>query len=134
MKASGHIQDFLTFLSRCGEEYMAAAEQERSTDKEKQDILHRLELHEDSYHDTARLAKAMRTVRKNRRAAKDTKAMAEPIVKWVAKNGHVVKGLERLLEEVRKAEERIENRSYMERTDVLDGIFGDGHSNRDGAQ
>ena len=129
MKASGHIQDFLTFLDRCGEEYIAAAEQERSTDKETQDILHRLELHEDSYHDTARLAKAMRAVRRDRRAAKDTKTVAEPIVKWAGKNGHVIKGLERLLDEVQKAEEWTESRSYTERTDILDGIFGKGDSN-----
>lgn len=126
MKASEHIQDFLTFLDRCGEEYMAAAEQERSADKETQDILHRLELHEDSYHDTARLAKAMRTVRRDRRAAKDTKTVTEPIVKWAGKNGHVIKGLERLLDEVQKAEEWAESRSYTERTGILDGVFGKG--------
>ena len=76
------------------------------------------------------MAEALKRVRKERREAKDTKAMAEPVLHWVQQNEKVLKGLEQLLGEVRKAEKGTENRHYIEKTTVLSSILEEG--NKDG--
>lgn len=87
-------------------------------DNETQDILHKLELGNNSYHETAGLAKLLRTVRQERREAKDNALMTAPVVDWVEENERVIKSLERLLGAVRKAEKSTEGRYYNPKTDI----------------
>ena len=86
---------------------------------ETQDILHRLELHDDSYHDMARLSKTLKEARQDRRAAKDAISELDPICGWARENARVLKSLEQLLGNVRKAEKATQNRYYSDRTDAV---------------
>ena len=49
MKNSEHISSFLKFLKNIQTDYNIAQETEKEADRETQDILHRLELGNDSY-------------------------------------------------------------------------------------
>lgn len=120
MKESEHIETFLAFLREASVQVQQAAEKEREADIQTQDILHRLELYEDDYHETARLAKLLKQVRQNRRRAKEAYERAKPVADWGQDNKAAVKSLERLLGLVRKAENIQQNRQWMPKTDVLD--------------
>lgn len=72
-----------------------------------------MELQKQSYHQLAGLARELAQVRQKRRVAKDTVSRTEPVVAWLEANRPVVKSLERLLGDLRKAEKRLENRVYI---------------------
>lgn len=59
MKYSEPIEGFLNFLRDAQESYNIAALSEKEADEETQDILHSLELNENTYHDGARLSVAL---------------------------------------------------------------------------
>lgn len=122
MKNSEHISSFLKFLKEIQTDYNIALETEKEADRETQDILHRLELGNDSYHDMAQMSKIMKSVRLERRKAKDAKTEAEPVIRWIKESPQTVRALEQLLGEVRKAEKYNSNRHYANKTDILDGI------------
>ena len=119
-KYSLGIENFLQFLRDAKEVYNISKLKENDADNETQDILHKLELGNNSYHETAGLAKLLRTVRQERRKAKDNALMTAPIVDWVEENERVIKSLERLLGAVRKAEKSTEGRYYNPKTDILE--------------
>ena len=122
MKNSEHISSFLKFLKDIQTDYNIALETEKEADRETQDILHRLELGNDSYHDMAQMSKIIKSVRLERRKAKDAKTEAEPVMRWLKESPQTVRVLEQLLGEVRKAEKYNSNRHYTNKTDILDGI------------
>ena len=117
---SESIAAFLNYLRDAESRYHIEHANEQEANAKTQDILHRIELHSDSYHETARLGKLLRHVRQERRAAKDAADALAPIVAWVRANSSVTGMLERLLGEVRKIERRQEIREYIPRTDVLE--------------
>lgn len=119
MKQSENIAMFLKFLREAEQDCNVAASQERDADLAVQDVLHRLELQDDGYHDSAKLALALREIRRERRAARDKHMILEPIARWCQKNQPFVKQLELLLGEVRKLERSQENRHYNDRTDII---------------
>lgn len=123
-KYSLGIENFLQFLRDTKEVYDISKLKENDADNETQDILHKLELGDNSYHETAGLAKLLRTVRRERRKAKDNALMTAPIVDWIEENERVIKSLERLLGAVRKAEKSTEGRYYNPKTDILDYNVG----------
>lgn len=122
MKNSEHISSFLKFLKDIQTDYNIAQETEKEADRETQDILHRLELGDDGYHDMAQMSKIIKAVRLKRRKAKDAKTEAEPVIRWIKESPQTVRALEQLLGEVRKAEKYNSNRHYTNKTDILDGI------------
>ncbi|MDE7052702.1 MAG: hypothetical protein K2O92_07250 [Lachnospiraceae bacterium] len=122
MENSEHISSFLKFLKDIQTDYNIALETEKEADRETQDILHRLELGNDSYHDMAQMSKIIKSVRLERRKAKDAKTEAEPVMRWLKESPQTVRVLEQLLGEVRKAEKYNSNRHYTNKTDILDGI------------
>lgn len=63
-----------------------------------------LELKDHEYRAYANLGKALRQVRRKSREAKDTLSTLTPVLVWVESNRAVIKSLERLLGDVRKAE------------------------------
>ena len=99
------IERFLGYLRDTEQAYRLAQAEEGAANDATQDILHAIELEESGCRRPARLLKKLKQVREKRRAAKDTPE---------------IKGLERLLGEVRKAERRTENRSYTPRTNILE--------------
>ena len=112
---SAGIEAFLSYLRETEQKYRMAEADEQEANDETQDILHSIELQEHGYHDFARLSKELKFVRQKRRAAKDTMSETLPVLEWAEANRAVVKGLERLLGDVRKAEKNTENRIYTPR-------------------
>lgn len=123
MQNSEYISNFLKFLRESKMNYQIASEHENKANSETQDILHRMELKSDSYHNMAKMAKRLKQVRQERREAKDIKEVTEPILKWIREYEKIIRTLELILGDVRKAEERVKNRHYIEKTDVLKEIF-----------
>lgn len=119
MKTSKQIEGFLDFLREAKTDYNIAVSSEKEANDATQDLLHSLELYENTYHEYARAAKKLAQVRQERRAAKDRREQIQPVMDWMQENGKVVFGLERLLGDVRKAEKAAEGRFYTQRTDVL---------------
>ena len=116
MKTSKQIEGFLDFLREAKTDYNIAVSSEKEANDATQDLLHSLELYENTYHEYARTAKKLAQVR---REAKDRREQIQPVVDWLEENGKVVFGLEKLLGDVRKAEKAMEGRFYTQRTDVL---------------
>lgn len=123
MNTSQSLSDFLEFLRQSQQDYSIAADIETTKSKETQDILHKIELDDVKYHDYAKLGKALKSIRNERREAKNIQLQLAPLVGWIRENQNVVRGLERLLGEVRKAETNIKNAHYYPRTDVVDEIL-----------
>ncbi len=128
MKNSEHISNFLKFLKNIQTDYNIALETEKEADRETQDILHRLELGNDSYHTMAQMSKTIKSVRMERRKAKDARSEAEPVIRWLKESPQSVHALEQLLGEVRKIEKSNTNRHYTNKTGILDGIGQEVHN------
>lgn len=124
MKCSEHIEGFLDFLREAQREYNIAADDEKSANGATQDILHSIELGEHKYHEYARLSKALREVRQERRRAKDIEQQIQPLQEWAAENAKAIKNLEQVLGAVRKAGRNMQERHYIPRTDVVKKILG----------
>lgn len=61
--------------------------------------------------------------RKRRRKAKNTKEITRPICDWVHENQKIINTLEQLLGAVRKAEKRTQNRTYKNKTKIMNGLL-----------
>lgn len=123
MNTSQSLSDFLEFLRQSQQDYNIAIDIELTKSKETQDILHKIELDDVKYHDYAKLGKALKSIRNERREAKNIQLQLAPLVGWIKENQNVVRGLERLLGELRKVETNIKNAHYYPRTDVVDEIL-----------
>lgn len=110
------IESYLNFLRDIEQKFSMALADEQEANDETQDILHSLELQEHDYHEFARLSKELKAVRQKRRAAKDVMNEISPVLSWIDDNRQVIKGMERLLGDVRKAEKATENRFYTPKT------------------
>ena len=106
------IEAYLNFLRDMEQKFNMAAADEQEANDETQDILHSLELQDHDYHEFARLSKELKVVRQKRRAAKDAMNEMAPVLSWIDDSRQVIKGMERLLGDVRKAEKATENRFY----------------------
>ncbi len=123
MNTSQSLSDFLEFLRKSQQDYNIAVDIELTKSEETQDILHKIELDDIKYHEYAKLAKALKSIRSERRVAKNTKRQLEPLIGWTEENQNVVRGLERLLGEIRKAETNIKNAHYYPRTEIVDNVL-----------
>ena len=85
MKDSEHIEEFLRFLREAELRHKAALEDMGMYEMQLQDIEHKLELCEVSYHETAKLGMLLKKVRQQRRVAKDTAERLSPVIDWTAK-------------------------------------------------
>lgn len=123
MNTSQSLSDFLEFLRKSQQDYNIAVDIELTKSKETQDILHKIELDDIKYHEYAKLAKALKSIRNERREAKNIKQQLEPLIEWVEENQSVVRGLERLLGELRKVETNVKNAHYYPRTEIVDNVL-----------
>lgn len=121
---SENVSDFLDFLRESEQLARISKENEQEANDSTQDILHKLEIQPVSYHEAARLARKLAEVRQSRRMAKDIYNTVSLIVQWAEENKNVVKSLERLLGDVRKAEKFMRNRTYTPKTVVLKEVGG----------
>lgn len=124
MKASKDLERFLDFLKSAESQLEQATAGQQEAEAETQDILHSLELEKHSYHEMAALSRKLAEVRQARRQHKDNSAQLTPVVEWARGNGEAVRGLQRLLGDVRKTERSTQNRFYTPRTDILKGGQG----------
>lgn len=109
------LEAFLGYLRECVQIYHIAEDEEAEADALTQDILHSLELEQHDETEYLALARELVAARQKRRAAKDRLTMTAPVVGWVKDNQGVIKSMERLLGEIRKAEKSTENRVYIPR-------------------
>lgn len=126
MKDSEHIEEFLRFLREVEFRYKTAQEDVKMYEMQLQDIEHKLELCDVSYHETAKLGKLLKKVRQQRRVVKNTVERLTPIIEWTAKQKSVVDNLSQLLGAIRKTEKWQQTRYYTPRTDVVDFPADDG--------
>lgn len=113
----------MNFMRQAQQEYNKALSEEKYVNDATQDLLHTLELCDNSCHDKARISEALRQVRRERRIAKDKSLQFQPAADWIVKNNKTINGLEQLRGEVRKAEKNTENRYYNPKTDILEQIL-----------
>ncbi len=111
------IEDILALIREAPRELAAATEEVKYLDDKQQDILHELELVDHSYHEQARLAKSLRELRQQRRLFKDTIERLIPFVNWIEDNKRAIDGLKRVLGDMRKIDNRQDNRVYYYRAD-----------------
>lgn len=109
------IETFLTFMRETEQRYHIAEAEEQEANDATQDLLHIIELEDHDHDDYARLSEELKAVRQKRRKAKDTMSEAAPVLDWMDANRPVIKSLERLLGDVRKAEKNTEGRIYTPR-------------------
>lgn len=112
------IEDFLKFLREAEEKFNMAQDEETELNNQTQDILHFLELEKHPYHEYAKLAKKLKTVREERRKVKDYIQETGPIMTWLENNRQTIKNLEQLLGTVRKAEKSTVNRIYIPKSSI----------------
>ena len=116
-KPSGHLKSFLDYIRQWEEEYSLNNSILQETDRQTQDILHKIELEKISYHEHARLNKELADIRKYRRKAKDRVIVLKPVVEYSEENRSVFNSLSQLLGTVRKEEKRLENRMYFTKSE-----------------
>lgn len=98
-------------------DYSWCKEQVNRADKLTQDYLHKLELDDLNYSERAKLATKLRDCRQQRREYKDTVEILEPLVQFLEsdKGKNMTNLLREALGKTRKAEERMETRTYRPR-------------------
>lgn len=119
---SKQIENFLDYMRECQEQYNINNSILQESEKEIQDILHKIELEKLLYHEYARLSKDIKKVRQERRKAKDMVMILEPIVNYLGQNKSVIDSLSQLLGKVRKEEKRLENRFYLPKSEKYKSI------------
>ncbi len=119
MKESEYIESFLRYLRESESNLRMAQESEIQCNNETQDVLHRLELCDDNYRNTALIAKKLRQIRKDRRTAKNRVEIFTPVAEWVSENQAAIRSLEATLGQMRKIEKQQQIRVYVPRTDVF---------------
>ena len=119
VNCSTELNSFLSFLRTCEESNRLAILTENDMDRQTQDILHNIELNENSQYDYICQGFTLRDIRRKRRKAKDIKEATAPICNWMKENRKVINDLERLLGDIRKQEKQAQNRSYTNRTGVM---------------
>lgn len=88
-------------------------------DKQTQDILHHIELKECTLFGYACLAMSLKRIRRCRRQAKKRQRVFGSIRDWIEQNQKYIKGLEKLLGEIRREEKSLERLVYKPRTDAV---------------
>lgn len=119
---SDKIADFLSYIEEQCQMYDIAKDMLKECDEATQDILHKMEIDPVKYKERARLATKLQSIRRQRRTAKDITETTKIISIWVKDNKSIIGSLQRLLGDVRKAEKKQQNRTYIPRTNVIEEI------------
>lgn len=118
------LSDFLNFLRTAQETYDIALDGEAEKELETQDILHKLELETVAYHEKAKLAALLATVRQERRKYKNTYQALQPLIDWMNNNTAEINKLKQTLGEMRKIESKQATAYYLPKTNILDNLGG----------
>lgn len=125
MTDSEIIKTFLDYLREVESECNINEDIVRECDKQTQDVLHRLEQGDDSYHVRGKLTNALQSVRRSRRVAKNVVECKTPVVSFVKDHKDLIHQLENLLGKVRTIERKQSNRVYANRTDIIHDTLGE---------
>jgi hypothetical protein len=111
---SDAVSAFLLFVEQSRRDYEFSASEKTRLEAEINDIEHRMELETMTYHERARLAKELGEKLRQRREAKDTIEILEPIYKFYLeqKNAPFFNGLRETLGAMRKIEKKLSTRFY----------------------
>lgn len=112
---SKSVEDMLNIFVQASESLKMAQDELDYCDKKTQDLLHEIELCQQTYHERAQMAVALRDIRQRRRAAKDIIEVATPFVAWISSQTNAVNQLKQCLGAMRKAESKMEGRVYCKR-------------------
>ena len=116
------LTDFLAFCREVKMRYEGNAREAEDKEAQLQDLEHYAELYKDL--DIQRgfaLYAKIRDTRRARRSLKSENELLYPVYAWILANEDALNGMAGVLGSVRKAEEAINSRKYMTRTNVLDG-------------
>jgi len=122
------LQDFLTWMKACQDEYEASKAIVQEEESKHQDFWHALEL-EPKAEKRSRIATVIHNSRVRRREAKDKMQMLERVVLFARKEQTklLFRELKKLIKEQAAEEARIYGeREYKPRTDALTGGVQDG--------
>lgn len=127
MKTSEQIEAFMGLIREAKARYEMAQGDETRSDKETQDILHWLESNEVPPVDddgAMLILSVIGMIRRERRAAKNTAIVMQPVAEWAKTHKSTMESLKQLLGDVRRAERRAGNTHYTDRTDIMAQILG----------
>lgn len=122
-KLSEQINEFADMINRCANVYKTNKNIESEMFKKQTDLLHDFEEPDLTYHEIARIGKAMRELRLHRRGYKNEYILYEPIVDFLKKYKTLVEDLRTLSENIVKVEKHLSNQYYNKRSKV-DNIIG----------
>lgn len=111
---SKDLENFLNLLRGTEEQHNIHYENVGKCNNEQQNILHDFE-NEPSYQERAKLGTQLTKLRYERRVSKDTVELTKDIVQFCKENKAFIGKLERLLGDLRKKENELENRVYRRR-------------------
>jgi hypothetical protein len=114
---SESISDTIEMLNSAVSDYYWHYDEVGRLDRLTQDYLHKLELSDLDYSGRAKVATQLKKCRVERRASKDTTEILDPLVQFLEseKGTNMMNLLREVLGKTRKAEERMENRTYRPR-------------------
>lgn len=110
-KPSEVVSEFLDAMRGYNVSFTYSQDRQKKLEAEINDIEHRLELEDMSYHERAKLAATLADRLRERRYEKDNCENLAPIVK-AFKDANQLRGMENALGEARKVENRLKNRVY----------------------
>lgn len=119
---SEFLETFLNWVAEVPKMVVRAEEQLHRAEDEETDLNHFLELMSPDRTEVYRAAKKLQSVLQDRREAKDMLDTLQPISEWINANAGVINKMKNMLGEVRKTEQKQQNRIYREKTDVLEGV------------
>lgn len=112
---SKDLETFLSLLRSTEEQYNIHFENVNKCDKEQQNLLHDFELLDLGYNQRAKKATELKKLRLERRHSKDTVEITSMVVQFCKDNRQFIQKMERLLGDLRKKENELENRVYKRR-------------------
>lgn len=111
---SKDLENFLNLFRSTEEQHNIHYENVGKCNNEQQNILHDFE-NETSYQERGKLGTQLTKLRYERRISKDTVELTKDIVQFCKDNKAFISKLERLLGDLRKRENELENRVYRRR-------------------
>jgi len=122
-RVSKGIENFLSLLREVEQQHSISVTVEQDSNDETQDMLHIIELEKVKQEEVNTLYNKLKEARIKRRTAKDYVLQTTPVISWIEENKNVIKSLEKLLGEVRKAERYSHNKIFTPKTRISEEIF-----------
>lgn len=112
---SKDLETFLNLLRSTEEQHNIHYDNVNKCDREQQNLLHDFELLDLDYKQRAKKATELKKTRLERRHSKDTVEITSMVVQFCKDNRQFIQKMERLLGDLRKKENELENRVYKRR-------------------